>query len=133
MYRKVEDFLSAWSDDSGMTKKYLEILTDESLGQSVAEGHRTLGRVAWHLAQTIPEMMGKTGLKPEGPGEKDPVPASAAEIAAGYAAAADSLAAQVKERWTDESLLEEDEMYGSKWSRGFRSGPAGQASLHRPH
>jgi uncharacterized damage-inducible protein DinB len=119
MFRKIEDFLSAYADDSSMTKKYMSLLTDESLAQSVADGHRTLGRMAWHLAQTIPEMMAKTGLTAEGPGEQDPVPATAAEIAAAYRLAADSLLAQVKEHWTDESLLEEDEMYGSKWSRGF--------------
>ena len=119
MFRKIEDFLSAYGDDSGMTKKYIALLTDGSLSQSVADGHRTLGRVAWHLAQTIPEMMAKTGLTAEGPGENDPVPATAAEIAAAYNAAADSLLVQVKEHWTDESLEVEDEMYGSKWSRGF--------------
>ncbi len=119
MFRKVDDFISAYTSDLAMTKKYMAALTDESLGQSVADGHRTLGRVAWHLAQTIPEMMAKTGLAAEGPGESDPVPATAAEIATAHATAADSLLAQVREHWTDETLETEDEMYGSKWSRGF--------------
>ena len=119
MYRRIDDFVSAFAADSDMTRKYLSVLTDVSLGQSVADGHRTLGRIAWHLAQTIPEMMGKTGLTPEGPGETDPVPASAAEIAAAYATAADSLLAAVQEHWTDDSLAVQDELYGARWARGF--------------
>ena len=43
---------------------------------------RTIGRLAWHIAQTVPEMMSKTGLQVAGMGEHDPVPASAAAIAA---------------------------------------------------
>jgi uncharacterized damage-inducible protein DinB len=119
MFRKVDDFISAYGDDSAMTKKYLAAMTDESLSQPVADGHRTLGRIAWHLAQTIPEMLAKTGLTAEGPGENDPVPTAAADIARAYGVAADSLLAQVREHWTDETLEIEDEMYGSKWSRGF--------------
>jgi uncharacterized damage-inducible protein DinB len=119
MFRRIDDFLSAYGDDSGITKKYLARLTDESLSQPVADGHRTLGRIAWHVAQTIPEMLARTGLTVEGPGQHDPVPGSAAAIAAAYGAAAKSLLAQVQKHWTNETLLIEDEMYGSKWSRGF--------------
>ena len=42
MYRKVDDFLSDFKDNSNATKSYLAALTDESLSQSVADGHRTL-------------------------------------------------------------------------------------------
>ncbi len=118
MVQSIDDFLSAFAADADKTKKYLAALTDASLGQSIAEGHRTLGRIAWHLAQTIPEMMSKTGLSPEGPGETDPVPASAGAIAAAYARAADSLLAEVKAHWTDDTLAVEDDLYGSKWPRG---------------
>ena len=105
MFRKVEDFLSAWSDDSAMTKKYMDILTDESLAQSVAEGHRTLGRMAWHLAQTIPEMLSKTGLTPKGPAEEAPVPASASAIAEAYREASASLVEQVRASFPRTLLL----------------------------
>ena len=119
MYRRLDDFLEQWRQLTESTQKMLDALTDESLEQAVADGHRTLGRIAWHLAQTVPEMLGKTGLSPDGPAEDSAPPASAAEIAAAYRAASASLVEQIKASWTDETLEVEDEMYGSKWKRGF--------------
>jgi uncharacterized damage-inducible protein DinB len=119
MYRRLDDFLEQWLQLTAGTQKMLDALTDESLTQPVANDHRTLGRIAWHLAQTIPEMLSKTGLSPEGPAEDAPVPAVATEIAAAYRAASASLAEQVRTHWTDDTLEVEDDMYGSKWKRGF--------------
>lgn len=119
MYRKLDDFLEQWRQLRESTQKLLDGMTDASLAQPVADDHRTLGRIAWHLVQTVPEMLGKTGLSPEGPTEEAPVPASASEIADAYRTSSASLAEQVKQQWTDETLEVEDEMYGSKWKRGF--------------
>ncbi|MHC4472524.1 MAG: DinB family protein [Planctomycetota bacterium] len=119
MIRKIDDFLTTYRNESGFTTKVFSALTDASLAKEVAEGHRDLGRMAWHIVQTIPEMLGKTGLAPEGPAEGDPVPATAAEIVQAYEGASASVLAQVWERWTDEDLEVEDEMYGAKWKRGF--------------
>ncbi len=118
MYRKIEDFVSAWETESGLTQKLLDALTDASLKQAVVEGHRTLGRMAWHLVTTIPEMMANTGLKLAAVKHDAPVPATAAGIQQAYAAAAAELLKQVKANWTDPTLLVEDEMYGEKWARG---------------
>lgn len=46
------------------------------------------------------------------------MPLTAAEIADTYAAAARSVAEQVSANWTDETLMQTDEMYGETWSRG---------------
>jgi uncharacterized damage-inducible protein DinB len=64
-------------------------------------------------------MASKTGLSVEGPGEKDAVPDTAAEILAAYKTASSSLLEQVTGKWRDEDLRIEDEMYGEKWVRGF--------------
>jgi uncharacterized damage-inducible protein DinB len=119
MYRRIEDFLEQYRQLSEGTQKMLDALTDASLPQPVARDHRTLGRIAWHLAQTIPEMLGKTGLTPEGPREDVPVPTKASVIADAYRKASRSVLDQVRASWTDETLDVEDEMYGSKWKRGF--------------
>ena len=119
MYVTIADFLNDLKDNVAGTQKYLDTLTDEALSQAVADGHRTLGRMAWHIVQTIPEMMGRTGLVAEGPAETEPVPATAVEIADAYRATIVSLTAQISEHWTDATLLEEDDMYGGQWSRGF--------------
>jgi len=118
MYRKIEDFLDAWKMESESTQKLLDALTDAALPQAVAEGHRTLARIAWHIVTTIPEMMANTGLKLGALKPDAPIPATAAEIGQAYAAVAAELAQQVRANWTDQTLLVEDDMYGEKWARG---------------
>lgn len=118
MITSIEQFRKSWDKESGNTRKIFDELTDETINENLVGDHRTLGRLAWHITQTIPEMLGKTGLKPEGPDEKEPVPQSAGEIKKAYDLAAGSLLRQVTEKWNDESLLEEDDMYGQKWARG---------------
>ena len=118
MFRTIADFEKAWGHEGAGTLEILKALDDASLGQSVADGHRTLGRLAWHLTGTLAEMMNRTGLAVEGPEEGAPVPARSAEIASAYERSSRSLLAQIKERWNDAALLIEDEMYGDKWARG---------------
>ena len=44
---------------------------------------------------------------------------SAAAIAAAYEKGAASVTKEVAANWTDETLLQEDNMYGDTWSRGL--------------
>ncbi len=118
MYRKLEDFNKDWKISSEATEKIFAALTDESLKQSVAEGHRTLGRIAWHIVQTLPEMCNRTGLNVDGPSETDPVPEKSTDILAAYRAISDSLCAAINSSWDDESLMTEDDLYGEMWKRG---------------
>jgi uncharacterized damage-inducible protein DinB len=118
MFRRVGDFLAVWDYETGATLKVLGALTDASLVQRFHPDVRTLGRLAWHITQSIPEMGTRTGLALAGPGEDEPIPTSAADIAERYREAADSLARQVKDGWDDAGLEVEDEMYGERWPRG---------------
>lgn len=118
MYRRIEDFLQSWEYEAAGTGKMIGALTDESLGQSVAPGHQSLGRIAWHLAQTIPEMMNQTGLSVTGVDPAAPVPDNIAAIKRAYDEASASLAREVKDKWSDATLEIEDTMYGEKWRRG---------------
>ncbi|MBR9988982.1 MAG: DinB family protein [Gemmatimonadetes bacterium] len=119
MFRRIEDFTAQWDNERKGTLELLRTLTDESLSQEITPGGRTLGFLAWHLTATIPEMLGKAGLKPEGPGEHDPMPSSATAIAAEYERASSSVNPDIRDRWSDDSLAEEVEMYGQKWTRGL--------------
>ena len=118
MYRKIEDFVSAWETESAATQKLLNAIDDRSLEQRVFEGHRTLARIAWHIVTTISEMMAKTGLTITSVSPDAPVPDKASEIQKAYEAAASELLTQVKAHWTDQTLTIEDEMYGERWPRG---------------
>ncbi|MDP2955016.1 MAG: DinB family protein [Longimicrobiales bacterium] len=118
MFRKVEDFLAVWHYETEATLKILVALTDASLVRRFHPNVRTLGRLAWHITQSIPEMGTRTGLKLAGPAEDEPIPASAAVITERYRETAESLAREVKSRWTDAGLEVEDEMYRERWPRG---------------
>ena len=119
LIRSIKDFENWWSNESPATKKIFAALTDESLSQKISDDHRTLGRIAWHIVQTLVEMPTRLGMKVDGPSEKEPVPTSAAAIQQAYAKASKSLLEQIKANWTDETLLQEDDMYGTIWPRSF--------------
>jgi uncharacterized damage-inducible protein DinB len=118
VFRRVKDFADEWAVERESTLTLLRQLTDGSLDQAVIPGGRTLGFLAWHIAGTFREMLGRTGLQPDGPDVGDPVPARAADIVAAYDHASRSALEQVTARWTDDMLEEERDMYGERWRLG---------------
>ena len=132
MFRSIDDFAGTWAFESAGTQKLMDALTDASLPQEVHPGGRTIGRLAWHIAQTIPEMMARTGLHVTGLDEHAPAPSSAATIAVVYRAAAASLMDEIRAHWTDASLGENDNMYGEQWTRAQTlSALVGHQTHHR--
>jgi uncharacterized damage-inducible protein DinB len=119
MIRTIADFERLWQVELEATQKVLKHLTTKSLTEIAHPDIRTLGRLAWHIVTSMPEMAGRTGLRLAGPDEHAPVPATAREIFDAYNSVAVSLMETVKSSWTDADLLREDEMYGKKWARGF--------------
>lgn len=95
----------------------LDKLTDKSLDQQICDDHRTLGRIAWHLAGSVPEMMSRTGLDFGDVDAEASVPSTAAEIATAYKRFTASLLEQVKAKWDDSALQVENNMYGEQWKR----------------
>ncbi len=119
MFRKIDDFERAWKYEIEQTAKLLKNLTDESLSQKVTEDGRELGFIAWHLSQTMEEMLKLVGLNVNAPSPETPCPETAAEITDTFERAGKSVLEEIKTNWTDETLLEEDQMYGETWSRGM--------------
>lgn len=119
MFTTIESFVKAYQHESAETLKLMRTLTDASLTQAVAPGHRTLGRIGWHLVTIIPEMFKYTGLKIQKVQEHDPMPPTANMYGKMFDLVSKELIVQVKTNWTDESLQIEDELYGEKWKRGF--------------
>lgn len=118
MYYKISDFILDWNYESGATIKVFSNLTDESLPKKVHEKVRTPGILAWHITTAIPEMMSRTGLKFESIKHDSPQPLKASEILNTYKLVSESLIKLVKEKWTDETLKQVDDMYGEKWAKG---------------
>lgn len=119
MFTSLESFEKSYNIMIEGTGKILDTLTDESLDQSVNDDHRTLGRMAWHIVTTVPEMMGAIGMEVKSVAKDAPLPKSAAEIAKSYRSVAGELLAQIKKDWTDETLFKIDDLYGEKWPRGL--------------
>lgn len=119
MFRRIDDFVRTWKMEAQLTERVLAALTDESLAQRVTPEGRTLGRLAWHVTGTIPEMLSHAGLTGlVGDAEQATVPTSAAEIAAAYRAAAASVEPAVTSQWTDDMLDGTVPMYGGDpWPR----------------
>ncbi|MEK7775636.1 MAG: DinB family protein [Candidatus Zixiibacteriota bacterium] len=118
MFTKVDHFNTSFAFESGATHRLMSALTDASLGQTVVPGHRTLGRIAWHIVTTYPEMLTHASLSITAVAKEAPVPATAAEIANAYKAVSDELRNIVKSSWTDATLGIVDKMYGEEWARG---------------
>jgi uncharacterized damage-inducible protein DinB len=119
MYRKVDDFINDWQILTDGTKKIFDQLSNDILNQRIAEGHRNLGQLAWHIVVTIPEMMKLTGLPLSILDEKLPPPESAEEIRQAYKKVTNELSKAITTDWDDNALLQEDNLYGEKWKRGF--------------
>jgi uncharacterized damage-inducible protein DinB len=117
MFLSIENFASAWKGETESTLKLLEALTDESLAKPEHADLRSLGRVAWHIVTTYPEMCNRMGIPVDVPTEKDPIPASVAEIKEHYKKAA-GIVFDTVSGWTDDDLKKEDDMYGETWMRG---------------
>jgi len=115
----INDFELMWTEESERTSKIFGQLNDPSLNKAVEPQGRTLGRMAWHITLSIPEMMSQTGLTFSKNILEGPLPASADEIQTTYSLLANELLAQIKTHWTDQTLEISDEMYGQHWKRGF--------------
>jgi uncharacterized damage-inducible protein DinB len=123
MFRRVDDFIRAWTVEAGHTEAVLGAIPDAALDAAIAPGHRDLRRLAWHLVESAIEMPTRMGLEIPGAervrgGFIEAPPPAMAEMAEAYRAASGALLKGV-EGWSDADLEREDEMYGEEWKRGF--------------
>jgi len=117
MYQSISEFVSDLQNESQATQKLLDALTDESLNQKVYESGRSLGKIAWHIVQTVPEMNSQAGLELDKTILGQDVPTKASIIAENYKALASQLAEEIQNKWTDNMLSEIVDIYGEQWSR----------------
>lgn len=119
MFRSIQDFVSHWAYESERTHTMLLSIPDAELDNKINENVRSIQRLAWHIASTIPEMMERTGLHVQGLDHNAAPPTTMQEIADAYQQVSQSLIAELQQNWTDEHLEHKDNMYGEEWKRGF--------------
>jgi len=118
MYRSIEDFINDWEVESEGTIKIFTALTDELLTGTIHENVRSLGRLAWHLTQTITEMGKRAGLFADDELEDKAVPQHSIDILESYKQYCILLSRAVRLKWTDSSLADQVDMYGEQWEKG---------------
>jgi uncharacterized damage-inducible protein DinB len=117
MYHTIKEFEDDWTREIERMLTMLDNIPDSALSQAVADGHRTLGRIAWHITTTIPEMMAHTGIAIDVLSENSPMSETSKDIRHAYEVVARMLLERIKQSWTDETLDKEDDLYGEKWPR----------------
>ncbi|WP_066304633.1 DinB family protein [Bacillus sp. FJAT-29814] len=112
MYTSIEAFIGDWHHEAETTQKVFDALTDSSLQQMISPDDRSLGRIAWHIVTSTPEMLNEFGIKVDSVSNADSVPSSAKEIADTFRKVSADTIDAVKEQWTNASLSEMKNVFG---------------------
>lgn len=118
MFRQIADFSAAWNEETKMTLLIFNALTNDSLAKEVHPHVRTLGRIAWHITQTLTEMPHKAGLLPTDDLHGKPLPQTVEQLVAAYTQYAEAVANAVVNNWSDNDLATTIPMYGETWTKG---------------
>lgn len=116
MYISLVEFINDWKNESSATLKLFDVLTDASLNQKVTPGGRTLGKLAWHIIETIPDMMKQSGIEITGVEFNSEVPKNAQEIRNTYQKISEQFVEKIQKQWNDDKLKEVIDLFGEKWS-----------------
>ncbi|QIZ08994.1 hypothetical protein HFZ78_21725 [Priestia megaterium] len=117
MYTSISEFIEDWNQEAASTQKVLDALTDGSLQQAVSTDDRTLGRIAWHVVTSTPEMLNEFGITVENVENSSTVPSSAKEIADTFRKVSEDNMDAVKKQWTDASLKEMKNVFGMEMQK----------------
>ena len=117
MYRKIEDFVSDWHSEAAATLKIFSNISEEVKSKKAGDNIRSLNRLAWHITQTLTEMPARAGILEHDILEDEPIPDSFKEIMEVYEKHSNELLRLIQEKWTDEGLTEEIQVYGQSWER----------------
>ncbi|MBN1998922.1 hypothetical protein JW935_15285 [candidate division KSB1 bacterium] len=117
MYRKINDFITDWKSEQDCTLKIFSKIPDKYLSAKAAENVRSLGRLAWHITQTLTEMPHKAGILSKDSLDNMPVPESFAQMIDIYKKHSQQLVEMLQKNWQDADLTDVIEVYGQKWEK----------------
>ena len=118
MFRSVEDFETEWKFETENTLKVFERLTPDSLSQQVIHGGRSMGIIAWHMALSIADFAGRSGLRLTNP-EVMAQPFDPMYISIQFKKSADELVKEVNAEWLDSMLDQEFLFFGRPMMKGY--------------
>lgn len=117
MYRDIKDFIDDWERSSDGTLQVIKAITNDKLDQSIADGHNSLGWLAWHLVGATGFFGHFIGLTIPAPGKDEAAPADAAAIAAKYELVAQAIKEEAS-KLTNAQLIEEIPGFAGPSTRG---------------
>lgn len=117
MIKKIDEFKAEWIQESKITERVLDSLTDASLEQSVGNHSRKLGQLAWHLVQSI-HYISSLGLHFPAPNGGKIAPTSAAIIVEEYRRLSHAMLHALETQWNDNHLNEGTVIEGKEWQNG---------------
>ena len=118
MYKKINDLVADWNMESESTKKVFSKIPDNVKAKKVNDQVRSLDRLAWHITQTLTEMPHKAGIVDDDVLGKKAIPESFSEIIEIYEKYSNNLINLLQQKWNDEDLSTEMEIYGQTWEKG---------------
>ncbi len=119
MYHNIQEFLKDRKVEESNTLKIFNLITDEAKDQKIHPNVRTLGRLAWHITETLPEMGTAAGLLDSGYDSHAPIPETMQEIISTYQQNCEKFREAVAAKWTEAELGEKLPMYGMQWEKGL--------------
>ena len=119
MYRKTQDFISDYKLESENTNKVFSRIEQNKKAKRVNDKVRSPERLAWHITQTLSEMMMRTGLAEKDDLENLPIPENFDDIIRIYNEHVSALLESVKSQWHDDELEDQMDFFGEKWSKGY--------------
>jgi uncharacterized damage-inducible protein DinB len=119
MYRIIDDFISDYKMESENTVKMFQSIDPGKKSLKINANIRSMERIAWHIVQTLTEMMFKTCLFESDVLEGKPIPQDLDEIIGTYRQQVEKVLEKVKTQWTDNELPDKIEIYSDTWTKGF--------------
>lgn len=117
MYSKIDDLVSDWKAEEKFTLKFFSNIDGKNLSSKASDNTGSLGRLAWHITQTLTEMNHKAGLLKEDSLEGKLLPETMNEIIDVYKKYSDELVNAVKNVWSDDELTKSIDMYGQTFEK----------------
>ena len=118
MYSTIQQFTKDFTHEKETTLNVFKAIPNAKLMLKPNDDIRSLQRLVWHILITHGEMLGKAGLTINCPDEHVKPVNDINEICQLYEISANSLLQVVNEKWNDEDLSSELNMYGENWSKG---------------
>ena len=118
MYTSIKQFIKDFTQEKQTTLNVFKAISNDKLMLKPNDDIRSLQRLVCHILITHGEMLGKAGLTINCPNEHAEPVNDINEICRLYEISANSVLQIVNEKWNDEDLSSELNMYGENWSKG---------------